>query len=46
MPGILARGPFLIGFQEHNEGGELRREPVIHLDMENPRVSETEGERG
>jgi hypothetical protein len=45
VPGILARGPFLIGFQELNEGGELRREPVIHLDMENPRVSETEGER-
>ena len=45
VPGILARGPFLIGFQERNEGGELRREPVIHIDMENPRVSQTEGER-
>jgi hypothetical protein len=45
VPGILARGPFLIGFQEHNEGGEVRREPVIHLDMENPRVSQSEGER-
>jgi hypothetical protein len=45
VPGILARGPFLIGFQEHNEGGEPRREPVIHVDMENPRVSQTEGER-
>jgi hypothetical protein len=45
VPGILARGPFLIGFQERNEGGELQREPVIHVDMENPRVSQTEGER-
>jgi hypothetical protein len=45
VPGILARGPFLIGFQEQNEGGDLRREPVIHLDMENPRVSESDGER-
>ncbi|HUQ11159.1 MAG TPA: SapC family protein [Steroidobacteraceae bacterium] len=45
VPGIIARGPFLIGFQERQEGGELRREPVIHLDMDNPRVSQTEGER-
>lgn len=45
VPGIIARGPFLIGFQERQEGGELRREPVIHIDMDNPRVNETEGER-
>jgi hypothetical protein len=45
VPGIVARGPFLIGFQERQDGGELRREPVIHVDMEDPRVSETEGER-
>jgi hypothetical protein len=45
VPGILARGPFLIGFQERNEAGEVRREPVIHVDMESPRVSNTEGER-
>jgi len=45
VPGIIARGPFLIGFQERQEGGELRRDPVIHIDMDNPRVNETEGER-
>jgi hypothetical protein len=45
LPGIIARGPFLIGFQESQEGGEVRREPVIHLDTDNPRVSQTEGER-
>ena len=45
VPGIIARGPFLIGFQEREEGGELRREPVIHVDLEHPRISETEGER-
>lgn len=45
LPGIIARGPFLIGFQERQEGGEVVREPVIHLDMDNPRVSQTEGER-
>jgi hypothetical protein len=44
VPGILARGPFLIGFQEREEGGDIRREPVIHIDLDSPRVSETEGE--
>ena len=24
VPGIIARGPFLIGFQERQEGGEMR----------------------
>jgi hypothetical protein len=45
IPGVVARGPFLIGFQEREENGELRREPVIHVDLDNPRVSESEGER-
>jgi hypothetical protein len=45
IPGIIARGPFLIGFQERQDGGELRREPVIHVDMDDKRLSETEGER-
>jgi hypothetical protein len=45
VPGIVARGPFLIGFQERQEGTELRHEPVIHVDMDSPLVNETEGER-
>lgn len=45
VPAIVARGPFLIGFQERQEGGEVRQDPVTHIDMDNPRVSETEGER-
>lgn len=44
IPGVVARGPFLIGFQEQEVGGDLRREPVIHVDMDSPRVSRTEGE--
>ena len=36
--------PFLIGFQEREEGGEVHREPMIHVDLDHPRVSETEGE--
>ena len=44
LPGAIARGPFLIGFQEQRVDGEPRREPVIHVDMEHPRVSASEGE--
>src|SRR5262245_51534897 len=40
IPGVIARGPFLIGFQDR--GGE--REPVVHVDLDDPRISETEGE--
>ncbi len=45
LPGAVAQGPFLIGFQEQRVDGELRREPVIHVDMEHPRVASGEGER-
>ncbi|GGD47646.1 SapC family protein [Pseudoxanthomonas indica] len=44
LPGAIAKGPFLIGFQEQRIDGELRREPVIHVDVEHPRVSFSEGE--
>ncbi len=44
VPGIVARGPFLIGFQEQQIEGELRKEPVIHVDLDHPRISQTEGQ--
>lgn len=44
LPGYVARGPFLIGFQEQTVDGELRKEPVIHVDMEHPRIGADEGE--
>ncbi|MEL1263322.1 SapC family protein [Pseudoxanthomonas putridarboris] len=44
LPGVIARGPFLIGFQEQQVDGELRREPVIHVDLEHARVATGEGE--
>lgn len=44
LPGIVAKGPFLIGFQERGLDGEPRREPVIHVDLEHPRASFHEGE--
>ncbi len=44
IPGMVARGPFLIGFQQQGAGADARREPVVHVDLDNPRVSFTEGE--
>lgn len=38
LPGVIARGPFLIGFQEQMVDGQLRNEPVIHVDLDHPRV--------
>src|SRR5690606_6225243 len=39
----VAKGPFLIGFQEQMVDGQLRTEPVIHVDVEHPRVRNGEG---
>lgn len=44
IPAIIARGPFLIGFQEQEVEGVTRREPVIHVDLDDARVNEREGE--
>lgn len=44
LPGHVAKGPFLIGFHEQWQDGELRRDPVIHVDLEHPRASMSEGE--
>ncbi|WP_022973287.1 SapC family protein [Xanthomonas maliensis] len=44
VPGIVAKGPFLIGLQEQRIDGALVQEPVIHVDLEHPRISRSEGE--
>ncbi|MDO1528393.1 SapC family protein [Fulvimonas sp. R45] len=44
LPGHVARGPFLVGFQERNVDGELRSEAVISVDLDHPRVNFREGE--
>src|SRR5688500_12623816 len=44
LPGIIARGPFLIGFQERQVDGAMRKEPVIHVNLDHPRVSRKEGQ--
>lgn len=40
-PLSVARIPFAIGYTQNSETGQ--REPVIHVDMDHPRVSFTEG---
>jgi hypothetical protein len=44
VPAVLQRGPFMIGFRKNESAGETVREPVIHIDLDHPRVSQTEGE--
>ncbi|WOI52669.1 SapC family protein [Parvularcula sp. LCG005] len=43
IPAIQQRGPFSIGFQSHTGDDGDVREPMIHIDLDHPRVSETEG---
>lgn len=44
VPAILDRGPFLIGFQNQEVDGTSRQEPVIHIDMDDPRVGVDDGQ--
>lgn len=44
IPLNIMRQPFLIGFQEQESGGQTTREPIVTVDMDNPRVSLDEGE--
>lgn len=44
IPLSVLRQPFLIGQQIINEDGVEKRQRVINIDLDNPRVSETEGE--
>ncbi|WP_395341105.1 SapC family protein [Ningiella sp. W23] len=43
IPAMIAKGPFLIGFQDQSATGGSDRAPVIHIDMDNPRVNDSEG---
>jgi hypothetical protein len=44
IPAVLRRGPFFIGMRDKQHLGEVRREPLIFVDLDDPRVSESEGE--
>lgn len=43
VPATRACGPFLIGFQNQWSSGEREKSPVIHIDLESPRISFSEG---
>jgi hypothetical protein len=43
VPAVLQRGPFLIGLQEREAEGEAQREPMVHIDLDHPRISKSEG---
>jgi hypothetical protein len=44
IPAVQQRGPFSIALQDQSSGGGAAPEPMIHIDLEHPRVSRTEGE--
>jgi hypothetical protein len=44
IPMSIQRRPFLIGFQETDNNGVISQQPVVHIDMDSPRVSYNQGE--
>ncbi|PHR92802.1 MAG: peptide ABC transporter permease [Robiginitomaculum sp.] len=44
VPAIQKRGPFFIGFQEKMIDGEPHQEPMIHVDLDHDRISDSDGE--
>ena len=40
----IERQPLLIGYQEQIEDGVPTQVPVVHIDLDHPAVSETEGQ--
>jgi SapC len=44
VPLTVERQPFLIGMQPAGSGGSSESQPVIHVDLDSPRISRTSGE--
>lgn len=44
VPGLMQRGPFSIGVPERGADGAMQGEPMIHVDLDHPRISRDEGE--
>ena len=44
IPLSIVRQPFLIGLQQSNEDGVTSVEPVVSVNMDSPRISDTQGE--
>jgi hypothetical protein len=43
VPAIQQRGPFLIGLHQKDGKRSGDREPMVHVDLDHPRISTTEG---
>ncbi|WP_158970060.1 SapC family protein [Paraglaciecola sp. L3A3] len=43
IPGAITRGPFAIGFQDQSADGGSEKAPVVHIDMDHPRVNTEKG---
>ncbi len=43
VPAAQQRGPFLIGLHRGEDNDEQNREPMIHVDLDNPRISFEKG---
>lgn len=39
IPAIHQRGPFLIGLVDRTIDGQTRREPMLHVDLDHPRIA-------
>ncbi len=44
IPAMINKGPFIIGFEEKEENGEKVKQPIVAIDMDNPRVNKESGE--
>ncbi|MFT6731838.1 MAG: hypothetical protein ACJAS9_000011 [Polaribacter sp.] len=42
IPLTIQRRPFLIGFKDVNQQGIISQEPVVHVDMDSPRIDSLE----
>jgi hypothetical protein len=43
IPAIISKGPFLIGFQNQEHDTEEQKSMVVHIDLDHPKASQTEG---
>lgn len=43
IPSAIMRGPFLIGFQQQQENGQTVSSPVVHIDLDHPKVNHPNG---
>ena len=44
IPMIMQVQPFLIGFQQSGDSAAPDNQPVVHVDMDSPRISDSDGE--